>query len=114
MGISPAAVVGHSLGEISAAYVGGRIGLRDALRLSLVRGAKMAQVGQSMAANGSLEAPQSGGVMVHFSVNREVVEDAILFARTELNVCDLDLPPPSLFVLMALLRKQSSNCNNKK
>lgn len=38
MGIEPAAVVGHSVGEVSAAYVGGALDLDDALMVSYHRG----------------------------------------------------------------------------
>ncbi|BEK93643.1 type I polyketide synthase [Nocardia seriolae] len=37
LGIRPAAVVGHSVGEVSAAYVTGMLSLRDALRVSYHR-----------------------------------------------------------------------------
>ncbi len=37
-GIEPAAVVGHSLGEVAAAYVAGAISLGDAVRLIILRG----------------------------------------------------------------------------
>ncbi|MFB7717910.1 SDR family NAD(P)-dependent oxidoreductase [Nocardia sp. NPDC056100] len=37
LGIHPAAVVGHSVGEVSAAYVTGMLSLRDALRVSYHR-----------------------------------------------------------------------------
>jgi acyl transferase domain-containing protein len=36
-GITPSVVVGHSLGEIAAAYASGRFGLDDALRMVMVR-----------------------------------------------------------------------------
>lgn len=37
LGVHPAAVVGHSVGEVSAAYVSGALGLHDALRVSYHR-----------------------------------------------------------------------------
>ncbi|MEV2240434.1 SDR family NAD(P)-dependent oxidoreductase [Micromonospora sp. NPDC049891] len=55
-GVEPAAVVGHSVGEIAAAHVAGALGLDDALRIALHRGrvirtvigqGKMAVVGAS-------------------------------------------------------------------
>jgi acyl transferase domain-containing protein/NADPH:quinone reductase-like Zn-dependent oxidoreductase/acyl carrier protein len=38
LGVEPAAIVGHSVGEVSAAYVGGALALRDALLVSYHRG----------------------------------------------------------------------------
>lgn len=38
MGIEPAAIVGHSVGEVSAAYVSGALGLADAVTVSHHRG----------------------------------------------------------------------------
>ncbi|RKN45082.1 type I polyketide synthase [Streptomyces hoynatensis] len=43
LGIAPAAAVGHSLGEITAACVCGVLGLAEAARLVLTRGAAMAK-----------------------------------------------------------------------
>ena len=51
-GIAPAAVIGHSLGEITAAFAAGAITLKDAMRLVAARGALMHRLpdGGSMAA----------------------------------------------------------------
>jgi acyl transferase domain-containing protein/surfactin synthase thioesterase subunit/aryl carrier-like protein len=51
-GITPAAVIGHSLGEITAAFAAGAITLKDAMRLVAARGALMHRLpgGGSMAA----------------------------------------------------------------
>ena len=42
-GVSPAAVVGHSVGEVSSAYVSGVLSLRDALTVSYHRGRTQAK-----------------------------------------------------------------------
>ncbi len=42
-GVTPRAVVGHSVGEVSAAYTSGMLCLEDAVRVSLERGRKQAQ-----------------------------------------------------------------------
>ena len=51
-GIRPAAVVGHSVGEVAAAYVGGALSFDDAIRVIYHRGSKMAtaRAGRMLAA----------------------------------------------------------------
>ncbi|MEV4135113.1 SDR family NAD(P)-dependent oxidoreductase [Dactylosporangium sp. NPDC049742] len=44
-GVEPAAVVGHSVGEISAAYVAGALDLADALRVAMHRGQVIGRAG---------------------------------------------------------------------
>ena len=44
LGVEPAAIVGHSVGEVSAAYVSGALALRDALLVSYHRGASAGHV----------------------------------------------------------------------
>ncbi|MFI6044053.1 SDR family NAD(P)-dependent oxidoreductase [Nocardia sp. NPDC051321] len=52
LGVRPAAVVGHSVGEVSAAYVSGMLGLRDALLVSYHRARLQARTGGAMIAVG--------------------------------------------------------------
>ncbi|MEU6561289.1 SDR family NAD(P)-dependent oxidoreductase [Nocardia nova] len=44
VGVRPAAVIGHSQGEIAAAYAAGALSLRDALELSVRRGTALAEL----------------------------------------------------------------------
>ncbi|MGH2878589.1 MAG: SDR family NAD(P)-dependent oxidoreductase [Solirubrobacteraceae bacterium] len=43
-GVEPSAVVGHSQGEVAAAYVAGGLSLRDAARVSALRGRMLASI----------------------------------------------------------------------
>jgi acyl transferase domain-containing protein/acyl-CoA synthetase (AMP-forming)/AMP-acid ligase II/acyl carrier protein len=57
-GIEPTAVVGHGLGEISAAFVAGALELSEALRIALVRGRLLSNavvVGKTIAVTMSLD-----------------------------------------------------------
>lgn len=44
LGVEPAAIVGHSMGEITAAYIAGKLSLEEAIRIIYHRGRLMAQV----------------------------------------------------------------------
>lgn len=58
-GIEPDAVVGHSMGEVAAAYVAGALGLQDAMRVICTRSRLALRVaGQGMMAMVALSAPE--------------------------------------------------------
>ncbi|MFF3226199.1 SDR family NAD(P)-dependent oxidoreductase [Nocardia suismassiliense] len=52
LGVRPAAIVGHSVGEVSAAFVSGMLSLRDALLVSYHRARLQATTGGAMVAVG--------------------------------------------------------------
>ncbi|HEY5841335.1 MAG TPA: type I polyketide synthase, partial [Mycobacterium sp.] len=56
LGVHPAAVVGHSVGEVSAAYVSGALSLRDAVQVSYHRARLQATASGAMLAVGLSEA----------------------------------------------------------
>ena len=66
-GVHPAAVVGHSVGEVAAAYIAGALSFEDAVRVIYHRGSKMesARIGRMIAAEitpeEALEAIHSNG-----------------------------------------------------
>ncbi|HEV2641028.1 MAG TPA: SDR family NAD(P)-dependent oxidoreductase, partial [Actinocrinis sp.] len=72
-GITPAAVVGHSQGEIAAAYVAGALSLRDAARVVALRSAELARLSgsggmASVAADEQTVTALLGGFGGHLSV----------------------------------------------
>jgi acyl transferase domain-containing protein/SAM-dependent methyltransferase/acyl carrier protein len=66
-GVQPAAVMGHSLGELVAACIAGMISLEEALRFAVVRGRLMGALprGGAMAAMMADEAEVTAAVMAH-------------------------------------------------
>ncbi|MDI6413682.1 SDR family NAD(P)-dependent oxidoreductase, partial [Streptomyces albus] len=65
-GVRPAAVVGHSQGEIAAAYVAGALSLRDALRVVVARSAAIARLaggGRGTMASLAVSAEEAGELL---------------------------------------------------
>ncbi|MDR6315980.1 acyl transferase domain-containing protein [Actinoplanes couchii] len=66
LGVEPDAVVGHSQGEVAAAYVAGALSLRDAVRVAVLRSRALLQVrrygrdGGGFSAGGRVESLVSG------------------------------------------------------
>ncbi|MEM7125067.1 MAG: type I polyketide synthase [Chloroflexota bacterium] len=78
-GIQPGMLIGHSVGEIAAAYVAGIFRLEDALQLVAARGQLM----------GSL--PQDGA-MVSLMVNEVRVQEAIVPYRQDVSIAAVNGP----------------------
>lgn len=60
LGLRPAVVAGHSLGELSALYAAGAVGFEDLVRLSAERGQAMASQGERPGAMLSLACDEAG------------------------------------------------------
>ena len=78
-GIEPDAVIGHSLGEIAAAYVADVMTLEDAMRLVLARGTLMHRV-------------PSGGAMVAIFADQSAVRTLIDKIAVEVTVAAMNGP----------------------
>ena len=78
-GVTPGAVLGHSVGEYAAACVAGVIRLEDALKLVAARGRLM-------------QALPSGGAMAVVFATESVVADAIGKYGTELSIAAINAP----------------------
>ncbi|CAL1549076.1 unnamed protein product, partial [Lymnaea stagnalis] len=55
-GIQPAAVIGHSMGEVAAAYISGALSLRDAVKVILIR-SRLLQSATQKGAMVAIESP---------------------------------------------------------
>ena len=78
-GIKPDAVIGHSVGEIAAAYVAGILGLADACRLVAVRGRIMQQ-------------PTGPGKMAAVALSAKEATEALLGYEERLAVAAINDP----------------------
>ena len=78
-GIAPAAVIGHSLGEITGACVAGAISLDDAMRLVVARGALMQRM-------------PSGGAMASIWAGESVVRGLIEKLGADVTIAGLNSP----------------------
>ncbi len=74
IGVTPSAVLGHSVGEIAAARAAGVVSLEDGLRLAIVRGDLMGD----LPTNG----PQAGAMIAAFAPAEEVAEVAARLDET--------------------------------
>ena len=78
-GIAPAAVIGHSLGEITGACVAGAISLEDAMRLVVARGALMQRM-------------PSGGAMASIWAGESAVRGIIEKLGADVTIAGLNSP----------------------
>lgn len=81
MNIAPCAMVGHSLGELTALTAAGRLSLDDALRLMAARGDSFAQI----------DIARRGG-MAAVGVNREKAEQLVARASASLTIANINGP----------------------
>ncbi|MCP3804305.1 acyltransferase domain-containing protein [Allokutzneria sp. A3M-2-11 16] len=73
-GITPEAVIGHSIGEVAAAYAAGALTLSDAMRLAVTRGRIMSRASTSGRMTAVRATP--GAVRVHGAVSIAAVNDS--------------------------------------
>ena len=104
-GIEPAAVVGHSMGEVAAAYVAGALGLEDAMRVICRRSRLMRRI-------------SGQGAMAVVELSREEAEAALAGHETKLSVAASNSPrstilsgdPAALQAVLEALERQEVFC----
>jgi acyl transferase domain-containing protein/acyl carrier protein len=104
-GIVPAAVVGHSMGEVAAAYAAGALSLDDAARITCIRSQLMRRC-------------SGQGTMAVINLTEAEVEAALVGYQDRLSVAALNGPhttvisgvPDAIEALMAALEQQQVFC----
>ena len=100
-GISPNAVIGHSLGEISAAWAAGVVSLEDAMQLVIARGALMRRM------------PDDGGMIAVFA-NELAVRSLLEETAARIDVAAINGPDNTVVSGdLSALRKLSESLGQK-
>ena len=103
LGLRPAAVAGHSLGEITAAAVAGALSLPEALRFAAARGRLMAGVPGAMVA---LEGPGAGPMGDGLTLAADNGPEQVVLAGSDAAVAALLAAPPAGLRLTRLRGEQ--------
>ncbi|MFB9905677.1 type I polyketide synthase [Allokutzneria oryzae] len=75
-GITPGAVIGHSIGEVAAAHTAGALSLPDAMRLAVTRGRIMRRASDSGRMTAVRATPEAARAMVTGAVSVAAVNDS--------------------------------------
>ncbi len=77
IGLKPAAVIGHSVGEIAAAYAAGAIDFEEALKIAVARGAEM-------------DAPDAAGKMLAVAAPLSQIEQILAETAIEVDIAAIN------------------------
>ena len=105
IGVEPSAVLGHSVGELTAACVAGALSREEVLRIAVERGRVM----QTLAADGAMLAVQGDEA----TIRREVgdVSDVVIAGENAPGMLTLSGPSDAIAHLQATLERSGVTCH---